>query len=56
MLDLGLMVGQLMASQEPAVARCRVGGTHPGPFTLKSVEQTLMCYSHRGVSEEGLCN
>ena len=28
----------------------------PGPFTLKSVEQTLMCYSYRGVSEEGLCN
>ena len=28
----------------------------PGPFTLKSVESTLMCHSSRGVSEEGLCN
>ena len=27
-----------------------------GPFTLRSVTVTLMCYSHRGVSEEGLCN
>ena len=28
----------------------------PGPFTLKSVESTLMCHSYRGVSEEGLCH
>ena len=28
----------------------------PGPFTLKSVERTVLCHSHRGVSEEGLCN
>ena len=28
----------------------------PGPFALKSVERTLLCHSHRGVSEEGLCN
>ena len=27
----------------------------PGPFTLKSVERTVLCHSHRGVSEEGLC-
>ena len=27
----------------------------PGPFTLKSVERTFLCHSHRGVSEEGLC-
>ena len=26
-----------------------------GPFTLRSVTVTPMCYSHRGVSEEGLC-
>ena len=95
MLDLGLMVGQLMASQEPpsrvvvsvapnvfealgemTVDVVNIGDDSvlgfrldifahsaedwmqgdPGPFTLKSVEQTLMCYSHRGVSEEGLCN
>lgn len=31
-------------------------GAGTEPFVLKSVEQTLMCYSHRGVSEEGLCN
>ena len=28
----------------------------PGPFTLKSVERTVLCHSHRGVSEAGLCN
>ena len=28
----------------------------PGPFTLKSVESTLMCHNYRGVSEEGVCN
>ena len=28
----------------------------PGPFTLKSVESTLMCHSYRGISEEGLCH
>ena len=28
----------------------------PGPFTLKSVERTVLCHSHRGVSEEGICN
>ena len=28
----------------------------PGPFTLKSVERTVLCHSHRGASEEGLCN
>ena len=27
----------------------------PGPFTLKSVERTVLCHSHRGVNEEGLC-
>ncbi|MCY3617193.1 MAG: hypothetical protein OXG40_03435 [Acidimicrobiaceae bacterium] len=27
-----------------------------GSFTLKSVESTTICDSHRGVSEEGLCN
>ena len=26
------------------------------PFTLKTVESTTICYSHRGVNEEGLCN
>lgn len=28
----------------------------PGPFTLKSVERTVLCHSHRGASAEGLCN
>ena len=27
----------------------------PGPFTLRTVEATLICRSHRGVTEEGLC-
>ena len=27
-----------------------------GPFTLRSVTVTPICYSHRGVSEEGLCH
>ena len=31
-------------------------GAGTEPFVLKSVEQTLMCYPHRGVSEGGLCN
>ncbi len=26
------------------------------PFTLKAVESTAICYSHRGVSEAGRCN
>lgn len=26
------------------------------PFVLKSVEQTLLCHSHRGVNGDGLCN
>ena len=30
-------------------------GAGSDPFVLKSVEQTLLCHSHRGVSEEGLC-
>ena len=28
----------------------------PGPFTLKSVERTVLCHSHRGVSADGVCN
>ncbi len=28
----------------------------PGPFTLKSVERTVLCHSHRGVSANGVCN
>ena len=28
----------------------------PGPFTLKSVERTVLCHSHRGVSDGGACN
>ncbi len=27
----------------------------PGPFTLRSVERTILCYSHRGVTADGLC-
>ena len=30
-------------------------GAGSDPFVLKSVEQTLLCHSHRGVSDEGLC-
>ena len=29
---------------------------NPGPFTLRSVSVTPICDTHRGVSEEGLCN
>ena len=28
----------------------------PGPFTLKSVERTVLCHSHRGASADGVCN
>ncbi|MCY4068605.1 MAG: hypothetical protein OXE79_05810 [Acidimicrobiaceae bacterium] len=27
-----------------------------GPYTLRSVESTLICSSHRGVSDSGVCN
>ena len=27
----------------------------PGPFTLRTVERTVLCYSARGVTAEGLC-
>ena len=27
----------------------------PGPFTLRTVERTVLCYSHRGVTADGLC-
>ena len=30
--------------------------SEPDPFTLKTVESTTICDTHRGVSEEGLCN
>ena len=28
----------------------------PGPFTLKSVERTVLCHSHRGANDDGVCN
>ena len=28
----------------------------PGPFTLRTVERTIICHSHRGVTADGLCN
>jgi len=27
----------------------------PGPFILRTVERTILCYSHRGVTADGLC-
>lgn len=27
----------------------------PGPFTLRTVERTILCHSHRGVTTDGLC-
>lgn len=27
----------------------------PGPFTLRTVERTILCYRHRGVTADGLC-
>ncbi len=27
----------------------------PGPFTLRTVERTILCHSHRGVTAGGLC-
>ena len=27
----------------------------PGPFTLRTVERTILCQSHRGVTADGLC-
>ena len=29
---------------------------NPGPFTLRSVESTALCYTSRGVTEDGLCS
>ena len=29
---------------------------NPGPFTLRSVESTVLCYTSRGVTEDGLCS
>lgn len=28
---------------------------YPGPFTLRTVERTVICHSHRGVTTDGLC-
>ena len=95
MVELGLAVGQTMASQEPqssvvvsgeaglfedlgqvtidivGIGDDSVRGFRlvifahpaenwtqddPGPFTLKSVERTVLCHSHRGVSDGGVCN
>jgi len=28
---------------------------NPGPFTLRAVESTVLCYTSRGVTEDGLC-
>ena len=28
---------------------------NPGPFTLRTVERTILCYSHRGVTNDGRC-
>ena len=28
---------------------------NPGPFTLRSVQSTVLCYTSRGVTEDGLC-
>ena len=95
MLDLGLLVAQVLASDEPpsrivvAVAPNVFEGVadmtvdvvnvgddsvlgfrldlfahpaqdwmqeDPGPYTLRGVERTVLCYSSRGVSAEGLCN
>ena len=28
---------------------------NPGPFTLRTVRSTILCYSHRGVTADGLC-
>ncbi|WP_419946944.1 hypothetical protein [Candidatus Poriferisodalis sp.] len=30
--------------------------TDAGPYTLRQVSATTLCYSHRGVSDDGLCN
>ena len=27
----------------------------PGPFSLRTVERTILCHSHRGVTADGLC-
>ena len=95
MAELGLVVAQTMASQEPPSSVVVSGAPglagdlgqvtidvvgigddsvrgfrlvifahpaenwtqdDPGPFTLKSVERTVLCHSHRGVSADGVCN
>ncbi len=94
MLDLGLMVAETMASDQPpslvvvsvkpflfeaigeitvdvlnigddSVLGFRLGifadagedwmSEDPGPFTLRAVTSTVLCYSSRGVTEYGLC-
>ena len=94
MLDLGLIVAEAVASEEPpsrvvvsvepfvfeAIGEITIDvlnigddsvfgfrlnifadagkdwmSENPGPFTLRSVESTVLCYSSRGVTEDGLC-
>ena len=94
MLDLGFMVAETMASDEPpsrvvvsvapfvfeaigeitidvlnigddSVMGFRLGifadagedwmSESPGPFTLRVVSSTVLCYPSRGVTEDGLC-
>ena len=95
LIELGLIVGEAMASDEPPSRvvvvtrpivfealgevtvdvlnlgddsllgfRLHVFATpgaddwmseNPGPFTLRTVERTILCYSARGVTADGLC-
>ena len=95
LIELGLFLGEAMASQEPTsrvlivtrpivfealgevtVDVLNIGddsllghrlhifavpaaedwmSEDPGPFTLRTVERTIICHSHRGVTADGLC-
>ena len=95
LIELGLIVGEAMASEEPpshvhivtrpivfealgevTVDVLNIGddsllgyrlhvfatpgaedwmSEDPGPFTLRTVERTVLCHSHRGVTADGLC-
>ena len=59
--DLGEITVDVLGLPDDAVRGFRLHvfaqqDSDSGSFVLKSVESTTICDSHRGVSEEGLCN
>ena len=59
--DLGEITVDVLGLPDDAVRGFRLHifaqrDSDSDPFTLKAVESTTICDSHRGVSDEGLCN